>query len=173
MRAAPWEKAKGMTGYLLRPAVVGDIPILAQHRRLMFESIGAISGADSAALEDAVQLYLRRSIPQRSYAGWVVEHNGTVIASGGVQLRELVPRPGYVDGYPEAVVVSMWTDPAHRRRGLARQILDSLLAWCLENRARRVVLYASDNGRPLYELFGFKAGNEMRLDLKVEARLGR
>lgn len=158
-----------MTHYTLRPISADDIPVLARHRRLMFEAMGVISGEDSIALENAVQTYLRGALPQGTYAGWVMEFDGDIVASGGVQLRDLVPRPGYVDGNPEAVVVSMWTDPAHRRRGLGSRILDSILAWCREKRALRVVLYASADGRPLYERFGFKAGNEMRLDLNPGA----
>jgi GNAT superfamily N-acetyltransferase len=159
--------------YSLRLAVVEDIPVLARHRRLMFEAMGRIGGEDSVALEGAVQSYLRQALPRGTYAGWVVELGGDIVASGGVQLRELVPRPGYVDGNPEAVVLSMWTEPAHRRRGLGSRILESILAWCREKQAHRIVLYASADGRPLYELFGFTAGNEMRLDLEPGASVSK
>jgi GNAT superfamily N-acetyltransferase len=59
----------------------------------------------------------------------------------------------------------MWTEPSHRRRGLGSLVLDAILQWCRARRIRRLTLHASDEGRPLYERFGFRPTNEMRLEL--------
>src|SRR3712207_1991205 len=104
----------------LRRATAEDAPLLARHRRFMFDAIEPLAAAEAAALERAVEGYLRRAIPGGSYAGWIVEEDGAALASGGVLIRDLVPRPGFVDGEPEALILSMWTEPDHRRRGLGR-----------------------------------------------------
>jgi predicted GNAT family N-acyltransferase len=50
-----------------------------------------------------------------------------------------------------------------RRQGLARRLLELALE-CAKTRGVKVVtLAASKYGRPLYELYGFKATNEMIL----------
>ena len=60
----------------------------------------------------------------------------------------------------------MYTEPDFRRQGLARRVLETMLAWCREQEIVRVYLHASDEGRPLYESLGFEATNEMKLMLK-------
>ena len=82
-------------------------------------------------------------------------------------MRDLLPRPGHVDDGREALIANMWTEPEHRRRGLARHLLGVMLGWCREQGIRRVVLHASNDGRPLYEQVGFRPGNEMRLSLSA------
>ena len=59
----------------------------------------------------------------------------------------------------------MWTDPKHRRRGLGRRIVEAILAWGRANGITRFTLHASNDGRPLYERYGFRPTNEMRLTL--------
>jgi GNAT superfamily N-acetyltransferase len=151
--------------YRLRTATVEDAAILAYHRRAMFEAMGILPADEARPLEAATRAYLERAVAEGAYRGWVVELDGNVVASGGLHLRPLVPRPGYTRGEAEGLIVSMWTEPAHRRRGLARQVLKAILAWTAVNGVRRLTLHASDDGRPLYELFGFKRTNEMRLDV--------
>ena len=76
-----------------------------------------------------------------------------------------MPRPGYVQGEPEGLIVSMWTEPEHRRRGLGRLVVEAILAWGRANGVTRFTLHASNEGRPLYALYGFEPTNEMRLSL--------
>jgi GNAT superfamily N-acetyltransferase len=59
----------------------------------------------------------------------------------------------------------MFVEPAWRRGGLARILMD----FCVDEARVRgiavVTLHASDKGRPLYEQLGFEASNEMLLRL--------
>ena len=150
-------------GYILREATLADAPLLARQRRLMFDSIGSLPTDQGDLLEAAVIRYIVQAMPAGTSRSWVVEHEGAVVSGGGLQIRTLMPRPGYVYGEPEGLIVSMWTDPDHRRRGLGRRIVEAILAWGRENGITRFTLHASDDGRPLYELYGFEPTNEMRL----------
>ena len=167
----PWEH-EGGDGYRIRPATVKDVAVLAYQRRAMFEATGLLDPKDGDELEAAVRRYMERAMPLGTFHAWLVEHGGAVVAGGGLQLRTLQPRPGYVRGETEGLIVSMWTEPAHRRRGLGRLVLDAILDWCRANGIRRLTLHASEDGRPLYAKSGFKPTNEMRLDLPaVEPQL--
>src|SRR3546814_15057425 len=56
-------------------------------------------------------------------------------------------------------IVAMWTDPAFRQRGLARLVLEDIVARARE-RGRRVMLdvtRGNDAARATYERFGFVA----------------
>jgi len=63
----------------------------------------------------------------------------------------------------EGIIVNAYTEAAYRRRGLARALMTELLAWTEANHLEQVVLHASIDGRPLYEQFGFRMSNEMKL----------
>jgi GNAT superfamily N-acetyltransferase len=150
-------------GYTLREATIADAPVLARQRRLMFDSIRPMSPEQGTLLEAAILRYIAQAMPAGTFRSWVIEHEGTIVSGGGLQLRTLMPRPGYVYGEPEGMILSMWTEPEHRRRGLGRKIVEAILAWGRANGVTRFALHASDDGRPLYELFGFEQTNEMRL----------
>jgi Acetyltransferase (GNAT) domain len=50
-----------------------------------------------------------------------------------------------------------------RRRGIAGLLIKEIVAWSKSERLDRLILHASDQGRPIYERLGFIASNEMRL----------
>lgn len=152
------------TLYTVREATVADAPVLARQRRLMFDAISLMPEDEGDTMKAAILTYIRRAMPAGTFRSWVVEREGGIVAGGGLQLRTLMPRPGHTRFEPEGLIVSMWTDPAHRRRGLGRQIVEAILAWGREHGITRFTLHASDDGRPLYMLFGFTQTNEMRLE---------
>jgi len=56
----------------------------------------------------------------------------------------------------------MYTEPEHRRRGLARRLMEAMIGWCREEGYASLFLHASDEGRALYAALGFSPTNEMR-----------
>jgi GNAT superfamily N-acetyltransferase len=57
----------------------------------------------------------------------------------------------------------MYTELSHRRRGLAKLVLEAIVSFCREQGLKAVLLHASDAGRPLYLKMGFEPTNEMKL----------
>jgi len=165
MPAPPSSTPTAAGGYRVRPATVDDIPELAYQRCAMFVATGLIGDGATSELDAAERRYLARALPAGTFVAWLVEREGRIVAGGGLQLRTLQPRPGFVRGEPEGLIVSMWTEPAHRRRGLGSLVMDAILGWCRARGIRRLTLHASADGRPLYERYGFRPTNEMRLHL--------
>jgi len=151
-------------GYTVRKATLADVAVVARHRRLMFGATQHLPEGELDQLEVASRGYAERAMPAGTFHAWIVEHGGVAVAGGGLQIRTLMPRPGYVNGEPEGLIVSMWTEPAHRRRGLGRLVVEAILAWGREHGITRHTLHASEAGRPLYALYGFEQTNEMRLE---------
>jgi GNAT superfamily N-acetyltransferase len=56
----------------------------------------------------------------------------------------------------------MYVEPDYRRRGIARQLMNAILAWARDGRVARLVLHASQDGRHLYTAMGFVPTNEMQ-----------
>ena len=67
---------------------------------------------------------------------------------------------------PEAIVLNVYVESTWRRRGVAESLMRAVLDDLAARGIRRIVLHASDDGRRLYERFGFVATNEMRLSAR-------
>ena len=99
-----------------------------------------------------------------TYRGWFVEIEGRIVAGGGVLVLPFQPQINHPR--PERPwIVNMFTEPEYRRQGLARVLLDEMLAWCRRESFPLVSLHASDEGRSVYTAIGFIPSNEMRLQL--------
>ena len=150
-----------MNGYQIRPATAQDLGVILRHRRRMFEDMAFSDQQTLDAMLASSTPLLRRGLMDGTYRGWLVEvPEGKVVAGGGVIILEFQSHPR--DPRPQrAWVVNMFTEPEHRRRGLARQLMETMLAWCTEEGMRFLYLHASDAGRPLYDSLGFTLTNEM------------
>lgn len=154
------------TGPVIRHATTDDARVIAEHRARMFEDTGRIDSVRAAAMVEQLLPLLRPMLASGEYAGWLMaEEDGAVVAGAGVQIRTLLPRPE-TDVTREALVVNVYVEPAYRRRGLARRLMEAILAWSREQRIERVSLHASVMGQPLYEALGFTRSNEFVLYVK-------
>jgi len=151
--------------YGIRPATPHDLEALLRHRRRMFEEMGFHDPAALEAMLGTSTPLLQRGLIDGTYRGWLAESStGGIVAGGGVIIVEFLSHP--IDPVlRRAWVVNMFTEPEHRRRGLARRLMETMIAWCRAEGMGFLYLHASDDGRPLYDSLGFKLSNEMRLAL--------
>ena len=148
----------------IRQATVDDIPSLVRLRRTMFESMGYDDPERLAAADDAVSAYLTEAIPKGEFYGWLaVAPTGRAVGSGGAVVDRHPPGPGNLTG-KSAYIMNISTEPAYRRRGIARQMMQTILRWLADRGIKHVTLHATGAGRPLYEQLGFVDGNEMHLE---------
>ena len=151
--------------YSLRLATADEAAVLAHHRAAMFRDMKEVDEQGASIIENASEDHLAALIEAREYFGFLAEHEGVVVGGGGVWLRPLLPRPGTLQGAMEAYVLNVYTEPEHRRSGVARAIMEAILDWSRGQRVARVTLHASNDGRSLYEALGFEPTNEMRINL--------
>jgi GNAT superfamily N-acetyltransferase len=149
----------------IRPATLADLPHIVHHRRSMFRDMGRGTAAEIEACVAVTEVFLREAMPNGGYRGWLAETASGVIAAGaGITI---VPWPGHPgDAVPRrGWIQNVYTETAFRRQGLARRLMETVVAWCRAEGFHTISLHASADGRPLYQDMGFKATNEMRLDL--------
>ena len=139
--------------YRVRPATLDDTDVLVRHRVGMFTDMGV--PMDVAALEIAFRAWLAEMMPAGTYRAWLVEaHDGDVVGGGGITVLPWPPGPQY-PGDRLAFVYNVYIDAPHRRRGLARLVMDTIHAWCQEAGITSIALNASEDGRPLYQSMGY------------------
>ena len=149
----------------LRPATVDDLECILHHRRSMFADMNEGSEADRDAMIAVARPFIAAGLVDGSYRGWLIEIAGDVVAGGGVAIVPYQPTP--LDPVcHRAFVLNVYTEPAFRRQGLARMLMETIVAWCRQEGFRSLSLHASDDGRPLYDSLGFQPTNDMRLVLK-------
>ena len=157
---------------LIRQTTLADVGIIARHRAAMFLDMGSATQAVVERLTSDTEAYLRQAIPSGEYVGWLASltsRPADPVAGAGVQVRRVLPFPRRrPDGRADvahglqAVVLNVYTEPAFRHRGLARRLMQEVLAWAKTARIESLVLHAAPDGRALYEELGFAATNEMR-----------
>jgi GNAT superfamily N-acetyltransferase len=156
-----------MTTYHLREATVADAATIAEFRRVMFEGMGLIRPGEGAAMVAAMRRYVHRELPSGGIVAWIVEADGLSVAAGVLSIVKTSPAPGFEDDEVAGHIHNIWTEPEHRRRGLAGQIVEAMLAWCRKHGVHRLTLNATDDGRGIYTAFGFRpstAGMALTLD---------
>lgn len=122
------------------------------------------SGAESSELQASIESWLRSRLESPHFAAIVAEVEGDLVGSGGISIYEVPPGTNAEAG--EGYVMSMYTMPAYRGRGVARAILDRLIDFARSCGVGRVWLRASAMGRPVYERAGFQGYDRyMHLDL--------
>jgi len=154
--------------YLVRPATLDDADVLVRHRVAMFTEMGV--AMDAAALETAFRAWLTETLPAGTYRAWLVETpDGQVVGGGGITVLPWPPGPTYFGGRL-AFVYNVYTDAAHRRRGLGRLVMNAIHAWCRDAGVTSIALNASKDARSLYESMGYAVSPSPMMFVAIDGR---
>ena len=154
----------------IRRATLDDLEPLIRLRVALFRDMGELhddgkAGQVAAAMRD----YLTTDLPSERFIAWLVlDDSGEPIGCGGLVFLQ---KPPSVDNHSgrEGYIMNMYTMPAWRGRGIASQLLPTILAFVRKSGVTRVRLHATDQGRPIYERAGFRpTGTEMVLTIGSE-----
>lgn len=149
----------------IRQACPEDLEHILHHRVAMFEEIGFRDPVALHRVEEASRKYFNEALRAGTYVAWLAEDaGGKVVGGGGIVLAAWPGYPGEAHA-KRAWILNMYTEPAARRCGVARQLMKTMVEWCRREGYGAVALHASAAGRPLYESMGFQQTNEMSLTL--------
>ena len=98
-----------------------------------------------------------------------VTEDEKVVAGGVIWLRENHPSPGFAGG-KIPYLLSFYTDPQYRGRGLATLIAKEAMEWARERGYPWMTLHASPMGRGIYEKLGWESTTEMRYKFSNRGR---
>lgn len=150
-----------------RAATTGDIPALASLRWEMEaerhpERRELVTPDAYAAAYDAS---VRADMERGTHRAWIAFADGEPVASVTLIWWTMPPTPANLSRR-RGFVSSVFTRQEHRRRGISRQLMKLLLEHARAQGVERLVLWASEMGRPMYEGLGFGASRGMELNFE-------
>jgi GNAT superfamily N-acetyltransferase len=152
---------------IVRRVTSADVEAWARLRVALIASLREVGPDVAAALEASIAAWLRERIDSPAFGAFVAVDEARVVASGGISLYDNPPGPS--PATREAYVMSMFTEPDARGRGVARAVLEAMLDFArAAGGVGRVWLRATEMGRPVYVRAGFEAQ-----DSYLELRLPR
>jgi len=160
----------GTGNVCIRIAGEEDIPCLAIHHRMMFEEIRESTGLPLdppglAVLEKEYAQKLAGEFRSGTCISWVIQIGERIVSSGAISIVPYVPVPHDLS-CRIAFLHSVYTEKEHRHRHYASRITQEAADYCRNQGIRRLYLFASDAGRPVYERTGFVPVPNMMLLLQ-------
>ena len=147
--------------YITRLATPDDGPAIAEMRRQMFLSMGKPDDERMQKLVATFVPWVAKGIVNGTYIGWIVESSdGAIVGGAGLLLVDWPPHfrdPNTTRGY----ILNVWTHPDHRRKGIAHDLMQVIMAEACQRGIRVLTLHASDEGKAVYEKLGFRQSREM------------
>lgn len=140
-------------------ASIKDIPIIIDMKMEMFKEVGSISLLQDNAREKIQQVY-EKLYSEDKGCHFIVYNDNKIVAIGGAIIKEDVPFCFFKTPY-YGYVVDVYCIKEERRKGYATKIMTLVLKWLEEKGVHNVKLKPSEDGRMLYERFGFYNSGEM------------
>jgi GNAT superfamily N-acetyltransferase len=143
-----------------RRATIADLQSLVELRiEFLLGFFPDEPGQNVEGLKKEMVPYLSQTIGDGNYVCYLAYSGNRAVGCGGIAFRQ---RPGNFfnfsgrDGY----IMSMYTVPDMRKKGVCTAILNLLLDAARENGVRQIELHASSEGEPVYIRNGFKLHGE-------------
>lgn len=150
-----------MTKFEVSLAKVENTEILVKHRLGMFNDMYPELRKETETSKEQTYEWINQMLSENKLVGFIVRTDaGQAVGSGCLWIKKEQPNPTR-SRLEAPYLMSMYTEPGFRKKGVARLIVKTAIAWCKEHGYDRITLHATDMGKPLYEAFGFKATNEM------------
>ncbi len=113
----------------------------------------------------ALKDYYKRHMSDETFVSWIAMDGDEIVGTSGMSIVERPPYFSCPSG-KMGILSSMFTDPGHRRMGIARELLSRVVGEARVRGCGLVQITASDMGVLLYTDFGFvKNGNYMQYKL--------
>ncbi|MBD9291984.1 MULTISPECIES: GNAT family N-acetyltransferase [unclassified Coprococcus] len=139
-----------------------DLDIFIEMRINQLREEGAKEDID---LRPALRDYYMRHMKDGTFVSWIAEDEGKIIGTSGMSFVEKPPYFGCPSG-KMGLLSSMFTNPAYRRKGIAKELLHRVVEEAKNYGCGTVQITASNMGVKLYTAYGFTHnGNFMQYKL--------
>ncbi len=133
--------------------------------RMRIDQLHEEGAKEDIDIVPALQDYYRRHLADGTFVSWLATDGEKIVGTSGMSFVEKPPYFSCPSGRL-GLLSSMYTDPEHRRMGIAKELLSRVVEEARAYGCGAVQITASDMGVLLYTDFGFvKNGNFMQYNL--------
>lgn len=137
-----------------------DLELICRHREDMFRDAGS-DAAELRAMTEHFRPWLAQRLADGSYFGFILSCDDAPVGGVGLMLIDWPPHPLHPSDDRRGYVLNLFVEPDHRRRGLARRLMQLAEQELARRGVALLVLHATEKGRPLYAGLGWSASSEM------------
>lgn len=105
-------------------------------------------------LHEELPGYLKHHLQNDLIAFVAREEEGPIVSCAWLLLVSKPPSPRFPHGRT-GVLFNVYTAPTHRRRGIARSVMGTLIEDAYRRQLDVLELHATEDGYPLYRVLGF------------------
>ncbi len=134
---------------------MSDLHMLAALRIKMTEEEHPLSDGQKRLIQENTKQFLFDGISKDTAVVWTAVFSERIVGMGFVNFFSLPPNDWCPSG-KTAYIGGLYVLPELRRQGIASELLSHLVEEAKARECQRILLHASDEGRPLYEKFGFE-----------------
>jgi GNAT superfamily N-acetyltransferase len=141
-------------------ATLADVPIMVGQRiAFLLGYLGPQTDEDISQLKQSLEQYFTNAMRNNTYICWFAKVGDEIGGIGGLVIRE---QPGNFQNPSGKVgyLISMYTAPGHRRKGICGNIVRRLVDTAKEMGIHTFELHATKEGEPVYIKQGFKLHEE-------------
>lgn len=150
-----------------RKATIHDIDELVRLRIEFLKEVQKVETRQYSEdeLRHSLHAYLSKSMNNDEFVAWLAISGGEIVATSGLCFFQITPGFTLIDG-KIAYILNIYTLPAWRGKSIGKQVFSHILQEAVSRGYKRISLHASEDGRPIYEKFGFRStSDEMELTL--------
>src|ERR687886_2100715 len=111
----------------LRAGTLADVPTIVAHRRAMFSEMGHRNRAELDLMDEKFEEWVREKLEAGEYHNWFLMDGDNIVAGAGVWLIPDYPPNPTDQSTRRGLILNVYTDPSYRRRGLARQLMTTVM----------------------------------------------
>lgn len=140
---------------IIEQATLADLDQLI-HLRLAYlrDDFGTLSDEQVMQLHQELPGYFQHHLQNDLLAFVARDDEGHIASCAWLLLVSKPPSPRFPRGRT-GVLFNVYTEPAHRRKGLAKRVMGSLIEEAYSRQLDVIELHATDDGYPLYRVLGF------------------
>ena len=151
---------------IIKKATAADIDLLIELRMAYLEAENEnISNADKDKIRPQIIKYFTEHI-DNDFIAMIAYDNDRAVSTVFMVMSNKPANLSFINGIT-ANILNVYTHPDYRRRGIATKVMNKLIDEAKKYEVSCIDLYATEQGKPLYEKLGFKnpKNTAMRLEL--------
>ena len=153
--------------FSIRLATESDALLLARFRYLFRSSLNPPRENEQEFVRRCSAWMQERLREDNRWRCWMAEQNHKPVGNLWIQLIEKIPNPIAEPEY-HAYVTNFYVKEEARDRGIGSMLLSAAIEWCKAQEVQAVILWPTEQSRPLYVRHGFAVQEDLLGLLLVE-----